>query len=150
MIRLLEPTKSCVDCGLELPLNKFYHRHDRPGQYSSRCRVCHNSKTKQDGIRLKERDPQHVRRRDYNRRLLRVFGITYDDFLSMFNAQNGKCYICGIETTETGLVVDHDHNTGSIRKLLCLNCNTGLGQFKDDITRLETAIRYLREHDQTT
>lgn len=52
---------------------------------------------------------------------------------------------CTICSEQIGLVVDHDHSTGLIRGLLCTNCNTGLGMFKDNIKILEAAIKYLKD-----
>ena len=59
-----------------------------------------------------------------------------------------KCPICEKETIAgiTKWVMDHDHKTGLGRDWLCDSCNTGLGRFKDNITTLENAIRYLKKH----
>jgi len=65
--------------------------------------------------------------------------------------QNGGCAICGAREGHRSargrscrLAIDHDHQTGTIRGLLCNNCNRGLGRFKDSIALLEAAIRYLK------
>ncbi len=55
--------------------------------------------------------------------------------------QDGKCAIC-LEPRER-LMVDHDHGNGFVRGLLCVNCNSGLGHFKDSTDRLTRAIHYL-------
>lgn len=59
-----------------------------------------------------------------------------------------KCPICG-KVTIPGLtskvVLDHNHNDGTIRGWICDSCNTGIGRFKDDIELLKKAIRYLEE-----
>ena len=60
----------------------------------------------------------------------------------MLLAQNGACAICG-NTCSKALAADHDHSTGRIRGLLCNSCNRGLGFFKDEISRLGSAITYL-------
>jgi hypothetical protein len=70
----------------------------------------------------------------------------------MLLAQNGKCKICKQAETATrngrvkALAVDHDHETGEIRGLLCVQCNTGLGKFKDDRNLMLSAIKYLDEY----
>ena len=75
------------------------------------------------------------------------YGITMEDYYKMLEAQNNKCAVCKIEATKT-LDVDHDHNTGKVRGLLCNNCNRGLGHLKDSITNLQNAIDYLDKADK--
>jgi hypothetical protein len=86
-------------------------------------------------------------RRD--RRLRNQFGIGADEFDSILERQGGRCAICLAEcTTAKGgrrAVVDHCHRTGRLRKILCSECNLGLGKFRDDPELLEQAARYLRE-----
>jgi len=74
-----------------------------------------------------------------------------DLFESLLRAQDGKCAICGVSEghrsrrgTVCRLAVDHDHQTGKVRGLLCNNCNRGLGRFKDSVENLEAALRYLK------
>mgnify|MGYP001619743318 FL=1 len=56
-------------------------------------------------------------------------------------AQRGRCAICQKETER--LRVDHCHVTHWVRGLLCVECNAGLGFFRDNTTRLQAAITYL-------
>jgi hypothetical protein len=60
--------------------------------------------------------------------------------------QKDRCAICGRHSSELNkkLCVDHCHKTGKVRGLLCINCNLGLGSFKDDIKFLNKAIEYLK------
>lgn len=71
------------------------------------------------------------------------YGITLIDYNEMLIEQNSRCKICDVETT--GLVVDHCHNSGEVRGLLCGNCNKGLGLFKDSPERMERAAQYIIE-----
>lgn len=73
--------------------------------------------------------------------LKRRYGITFDQWTEMLIAQSGRCAICLDPMVDPH--VDHDHSTGSVRGLLCTNCNTGLGKFKDSPDRLASAIQYL-------
>ncbi len=86
----------------------------------------------------------------FERGLLQNYGITEDDFLNLWENQEGKCLICDIHLVPRGrsmdsAAVDHNHLTGEIRGLLCKSCNSGLGHFKDNPEFLASAIEYLEE-----
>lgn len=107
--------------------------------------------------RLRElRQTAYQRNRDKYRdqSLKRKFGISLTEYDAMSERQGHLCAICGkAETTirknrPLVLSVDHDHGTGKIRKLLCNNCNNGLGQFKDNPVILRAAARYVEEHQE--
>jgi hypothetical protein len=77
-----------------------------------------------------------------------VYGLTPEAHAAMIEEQGGRCAICGVqpECPDAGLFVDHCHATGAVRGLLCPLCNSGLGSFADDTTRLAEAIEYLKRH----
>lgn len=85
---------------------------------------------------------------------LRRFGITEQDYLVLFERQNGLCAICRkpeeIVDPRNGkvraLAVDHNHKTGQIRELLCGSCNRALGFLKEDLLRAESLATYIRKH----
>lgn len=83
----------------------------------------------------------------WHRRLANEYGLTLEQYIAL----GPLCWICGDEErtiTKTGkvmkLTVDHNHETGTVRGLLCRTCNVGLGQFRDDVRLLMKAIAYLR------
>ena len=78
-----------------------------------------------------------------SRYLREQYHIDLETFWCMVDAQNGCCAICGIFKGNK-LVIDHCHQSKKIRGLLCHSCNTGLGQFGDDISTLKLAIDYLQ------
>ena len=85
--------------------------------------------------------------RDYN--LRRKYGITADQFDAMLNAQNGVCAICGKpRPEERTLHIDHDHETGAIRGLLCFRCNNALGDFEEQYELFAAAADYLDRDDE--
>lgn len=93
----------------------------------------------------KYRDKHKVHRRY----LYKKFGISENEYLEMLEEQNYSCAICGThqDNFKYMLAIDHNHNTGKVRALLCPNCNQGLGSFKDDINLLVKAIEYLNKHN---
>lgn len=77
------------------------------------------------------------------------YKITPEEFEALWIRQNGLCAICTspIFMGTRNTAVDHDHNTGKIRGLLCSTCNTGLGQFQENEENIKSAIRYLSEYN---
>jgi hypothetical protein len=83
---------------------------------------------------------------DRDRRLLSKYGISSDEYDAMCEDQNNLCAICKKSALDQGcrlLAVDHCHDTGIVRGLLCVKCNIGLGHFNDDIDLMKSAIKYL-------
>lgn len=110
----------------------------------------HNRKSREYAREYKLKHPEWVEKQKHlskvynrNRRLQQLYGISTEIYDQIFETQGGKCLICG-EATE--LVVDHDHNTGKVRGLLCNFCNVGLGNYLDNPELLKNAIRYLETH----
>lgn len=71
------------------------------------------------------------------------YGLSKEQYLDLFKKQDNKCAICGKSFNETKACVDHNHNTGNIRGLLCTQCNSLLGMAHDNINILKNAILYL-------
>jgi hypothetical protein len=74
--------------------------------------------------------------------LQRSYGLTRADYEALLAAQGGVCPLCGKRSTKT-LCVDHCHETGTIRGLLCRQCNFALGCFTDSQAAMMAAIAYL-------
>lgn len=97
-------------------------------------------------------DPDYLARRDriaHRSWLKNKYGLTPETYQEILDSQNGGCAICRATTpgrsTSIRLAVDHDHDTGLVRGLLCDSCNVGLGRFKDDPMLLQSATLYLTE-----
>ncbi len=112
------------------------------------CKVCH----RKDMYDWKKKNPVKVmainKRQFYKnkaRRLKRTYGISIDQFLKMLARQRFKCAICSTKNPgkDKRFSVDHCHQTGRIRGLLCNRCNVALGAVGDSIPTLKSAINYL-------
>jgi len=81
---------------------------------------------------------------------LKRFGITVDEYHALLIKQNHVCAICGNPcSTRRWLSVDHDHETGKVRGLLCAKCNTGLGLLGDNLGALCMALDYLLQASES-
>lgn len=132
--------KICTSCKCELPLDKFRVRSGNKTR--SECRECENAKERGRHRYKYDRD------KDRSYKLRRLYGVDTDDVQRFLIEQNGKCPICNGILDPDGIrasrpYVDHCHETGKVRGLLCHHCNTGLGYFKDSRERLEAAVAYL-------
>ena len=111
--------KKCAKCGQILPLSMFTNKKN------SYCKTCSRDYAWQ-----------------YN------YGISAEQYYDLYQLQEGKCKICGCEVPEGKyLHVDHNKETGAVRGLLCRDCNTGLGMFKDNIELMKKAMKYLKENE---
>jgi Recombination endonuclease VII len=157
--------KRCKKCGEAKPLDEFHLAKGMADGHRSECKECHRARMRQwysdnreraiAGVRQWQHDnKEHLAayRRDYRRgreaearegHLKRKFGLTQADYEDLLARQGGGCRICGKRPGKISLHVDHDHETGKVRGLLCVGCNNALGQFHDDAALLHRAIRYL-------
>ena len=77
-----------------------------------------------------------------NKRRARKYGLSASEYMNMLSVQNGKCAICS-EDFSGPACVDHDHESGFIRALLCYRCNAGIGALRDNPLLLRIAAGYL-------
>lgn len=142
-------SKRCPTCGQTKPASEFAKDTARPDGMSSRCRLCR--KRSDDLYRMKPETRQRERayraseqgRQVERRKRCRRFGLSVDDYEQMLAEQLGVCAICGAAPEGKRLAIDHDHQTGRVRGLLCTFCNIALGGFRDSPELLGRAISYL-------
>ena len=119
-------------CKRKLPLEAFVRDRYYRGGRGYKCYECHNTYTN-------------------GRRIIQSYGISLPEFTEMLARQGGGCAICGrkVDNHKNGkkrrMCVDHDHETGLMRGILCTRCNTGIGMFANDEKLLRRAIKYLQK-----
>ena len=135
-------TKTCTKCGEEKPTDDFYHQRRS-------CKVCMRAYLKAHAA-----SRPHYHR---NRNLLRRYGIGIDEYQTLLANQNFACSICTVEISDTleykrklPVVVDHNHETGEVRGILCSMCNLVLGHARESTEILYRAIVYLSERGAYT
>ncbi len=150
--------KQCKKCGLVKDIDKFKRCKNCKGGHTSSCKVCENIKTRLYQVNNKEkvaelarnyrlRHPERFKSNARNSKLKLCYGINTVIYEELLLKQNGCCAICNNpEINNAYLSVDHDHETGVVRELLCKNCNSAIGLLKDNINLLYSAIDYLKKH----
>ena len=142
---LLLETRTCRVCGEEKNLlNDYYLSRKDPtlkSSYSYECKDCTIKRT----IKYNKENSATVR----SQFLKRKYGMTFEEFDAMLSDQNNACAICGTKEPSKNrgrdkrFHVDHDHQTGKVRGLLCKSCNIALGEVKENIHTLKSMIEYL-------
>lgn len=155
---------TCQDCQVQLtndnwtPSNQKYRRYicgkcwtARQARYQAvdpSRRLAKLAKAKETRAGWSEERKAQEQRRRYSRWLQRQYGISIAEFDSMFAAQGGRCAICG--TDDPGgrgcFHVDHCHDSGFVRALLCSRCNMMIGLAKDSREVLLSAATYIETH----
>lgn len=138
---MTEALRVCRACQVETPLSMFSLYRGRKGflrrKTCKSCRALHESARYRNDPGVAERVKKSAKRSA----LKRSYGLTEEDYDKLYASQNGICKIC--QNYFPKLNIDHCHKTGKIRGLLCWNCNTALGKFKDSVELLSNAISYL-------
>jgi hypothetical protein len=132
--------KLCRGCGQVLPIDEFRVRHERNNGRRPRCIGCEQKAH----ATWRDRNPGDSRRRN----LRSKYGITEAEYFDLLEQQGGGCGICGSSesrwATSPWLHVDHNHQTGAVRGLLCHTCNIAVGCVEGidmDIERLAMWVR---------
>lgn len=162
--------KKCPKCKQALPLEAFnLNRANKSGR-SCYCRLCqkitnatryalNSEKCRETTKKWREKNPERYRETtrkwreknseryratQRNRHLKSNYGIAIEQYAVLFKRQKGVCQICG-RANQDGrrLAIDHCHDTGKIRGLLCNLCNTALGALQDSPSLLRKAAEYL-------
>lgn len=136
---ITEEGRECSRCGVFKTWDHYHNCKSRATGHASACKACMRQKTRQDMENGTIRDGE----------LRRKYDISLSEYERMAEENGDACAICG--TMEKGRArgrvrywsVDHDHETGEIRGLLCQKCNSLLGMADDDIEILQKAIAYL-------
>lgn len=127
--------KICAYCNTLRPAPEFARNRSTLDGLSSKCKSCLTPNTGRD-YSLKTR-----------------LGVTHRDYIIAAERQQHRCAICGKHEHDCPrqlLYFDHDHQSGTIRGLLCPSCNTAIGLLADDPNRITAAITYLTNaHRQT-
>lgn len=130
-------TRGCARCKRQLALVQFARDRRSHDGFKRTCREC-DSAPREDRRAL---DP-HAKNRSLKR-----YGINAVIYELLSEAQNHACRVCGEPRSalkdKYGFHVDHDHDTGKVRGLLCRGCNVALGSAKDDPRILRGLLRYL-------
>lgn len=152
----------CSRCKQEKWSSEFRYRSGRPRTgkrrgKDSRCNDCvraysqtprgreiQSASSRRFLNKMRAENPAELRRRQRSSNLKKHYGITQCQYDRLSESQSGKCRICGRADSVSGrLHIDHDHQTGRIRGLLCGNCNVGIGVFGESVSLLKIAIEYL-------
>jgi hypothetical protein len=149
----------CAKCGEEKDLLSFGASKMHKDGRRRDCKECMNAYRRERYKSPEVRDRIKGNTKRWNEAnplawkqayLMRTYNITLDEYQALYDAQGGCCALCrnpeqivGSGKGKSMLAVDHDHETGKVRGLLCFRCNTSLGAFGDSVEGLRRAIAYI-------
>lgn len=128
----------CVRCKEDKNSSEFYEGY-------THCKKCQIKYSKSYYKRNTDRSKKA--RRSW--RLKSKYGLTDDEYNQMYISQNKSCAICESKTPGkrvNNFSVDHCHETGVIRGLLCVRCNVLLGRLNDDLEFINKIVKYLKKN----
>ncbi len=141
--------KKCAKQGILLPYEQFNKCQNTKDGLQKSCKNCQHDNYMQNRDKIIQRSLKN-QKNNPNRKLIvrkhdlkRRFNLTIEEYNNLFNNQGGLCAICKVSVHDKNLAVDHNHNNGQIRGLLCIPCNLVIGNAKDNKNILLNAIEYL-------
>lgn len=137
-----DKSRTCTKCKRHRKAKHFYKRPKTSTGLHSWCIDCCKQAV---AVATKKR------REDPNYRLsesLRKYGLTLEEYQAILASQRGRCYVCLRKPDDKRLVVDHNHDTGEVRGLLCHKCNAALGMLNDMAWRVRRLYHYLEVSDE--
>jgi hypothetical protein len=140
--------KSCVRCNQIKPLTAFWQKSANWNKTHPFCKDCADRPAIRESFK-KQRMQNPSKYADIH--LRRKYGISLEEYEALLASQDGVCAICKKENTQRDwrldrprrMHVDHCHQSGKVRGLLCVRCNNGIGFFRDHPALLTAAIAYL-------
>jgi hypothetical protein len=110
-------------------------------------RLAHPKEERDNKKRWRAANPERNREANRAQKIGAKYGITVEQRDALLVSQGGVCAICRGDNSycKHNWSIDHCHETGKVRGILCGRCNTGLGQFKDSVETLLAAARYLEK-----
>lgn len=136
--------KKCGRCQETKPLDEFpLSKSGTHGRYGY-CLPC-KSEYMREQARRRAADGSNARW--LQAAAAKRYGTTIEEIDRLTEEQEGRCAICGGPPTGNHgrLAMDHNHETGLFRGLICGHCNNGLGMFKDSPGLLRKAAEYLEK-----
>lgn len=129
--------RRCYTCKEVKELTEFYNRKGAKDGKRSWCKTCDKAYGQKDNIKENKTDSD----------LRRRYGITLKQKQDMYANQNGRCAICkDLMKTVSLACLDHSHETGKIRKLLCRKCNLFLGFYEKYPAIISEFEEYLKRN----
>ena len=139
----------CSGCKVDKQEDEFHRNSTRKSGRASFCKPCAIEYQKKyrvqnhESLIAKQRQRYTPEQRAAMDRK-RMYGISNEDYQALLDAQGGVCAICHNPCVSgKRLAVDHNHETGVVRGLLCTRCNPGIGYFQDDLALMHRAMAYL-------
>ena len=147
-------TKRCPDCLEVKSISDFPKR--KSGAIYAYCKSCNSKRMQKWSSENRERknafereriarNPERERKRQRDGQYKRKYGISYADVQALLKKQSFRCEICSKDLCENTLVVDHCHDHGKVRGLLCNQCNIWLAPLEKP-GFLDKALSYLESH----
>ena len=142
-------SKICPSCKAVKPVECFRQtKHTKSGRQSW-CASCTNLGSLASHKKRMDSDPEYRekrRERSLRDRYKYKYGITIEHKQVMLDSQNGMCEICSEEITFSQAKVDHNHDTGKVRGILCNKCNSGLG-YLESKDFIDKARKYIGKYE---